>query len=421
MPVPPARRSAVLMRMILELEIIRGRVRYPAVPRPILLIGTFLVLAAALGVLWTQRFEQVPGTPVRTLADLRAGAPVMPGVEWLGSVDRPTLRLTVMPQQPGVAMRLVIPGAGAAEMLHFRYRVSARSLIPGSEKWQTGRILVEWHCADGSGRTSLNTVAGAMGDEQKGWDSLVASPAQGPAWPALRVEHLGLSGELELADMEITEVRERPLWRYGRVPLVLAWFAWFFGWIRSWPRVTPPRALAAASVWLFVCIQLAIPGPWEIQKPMIAGFNLGAVPRSEATNTAEAPPSVATGKPMALAASGAVTASGKIPPGGGLLLQAKNLFARIRPVLHVLMLALPALASAWLVGSRPTVFPAVFAALAIEGAQTLFGYGFDWIDVTDLLCNAAGIALGLWLAERKFLLRLVGRFFPGCGAKSVAG
>jgi glycopeptide antibiotics resistance protein len=38
---------------------------------------------------------------------------------------------------------------------------------------------------------------------------------------------------------------------------------------------------------------------------------------------------------------------------------------------------------------------AISLALAIEGGQVAFGYGFDWIDIFDLAFDAAGIVLGI--------------------------
>jgi hypothetical protein len=146
-------------------------------------------------------------------------------------------------------------------------------------------------------------------------------------------------------------------------------------------------------------VNFVIPGPWKIQKPMGVDFHLGNLAESIARKPAEAPPSVATGKTPAIE-SGAVAPSGKTPLSGGLPLRAKHLLAQARPLLHILLLCAPTLASALLAGRRPTLLLAILTSLAIEGAQIAFGYGFDWIDVIDLATDATGIALGLWLLGR---------------------
>ena len=74
--------------------------------------------------------------------------------------------------------------------------------------------------------------------------------------------------------------------------------------------------------------------------------------------------------------------------------------ARARPLLHSLLLFAPALALALLAGRKPAVFLAIPLALAIELAQVAFGYGFDWIDVLDLACDAIGIALAMWAGKK---------------------
>ncbi len=72
----------------------------------------------------------------------------------------------------------------------------------------------------------------------------------------------------------------------------------------------------------------------------------------------------------------------------------------LRPILHALLLFLPALAFAFLLNRKSAIMLAVGLAVAIEVAQTAFGYGFGWDDVGDLVTDAIGIALALWVWER---------------------
>jgi hypothetical protein len=366
--------------------------------RRVFLAGSFLVLVAALVLLWAHRFERVSGLPVWSLADLQTGVPEVPGVEWVGPADRPVLRLKAGAQKPRVALRLAIPGVPALEMLQLRYRVVASGLTPGKEKWETGRMLIEWHSEVMAGDVEQDPVGGIKLDEDSGHVTLIAMPENGPARPALRFEHLGLAGEFEVMDLEITAVRDRELWKTGRWFLACGWLAWLVACIGPFSTAARWRVLAAAGIWLVMGIQFVVPGPWKIERPLITAFALGETVNGQPS--IQAPPLVSSGANTAVSSSGAVPPSGKIPVRGGLALRIKLLATQARPLLHMLLLMGPVFASALLVGRRPTLFLAVLLSLAIEGAQVAFGYGFDWIDILDLATDAVGIALGLWLCCR---------------------
>jgi hypothetical protein len=365
--------------------------------RRVFLFGSFLFLVAALVVLWNHRFERVPGLPVWRLADLRAGMPEVSGTDWMGTADDPVLRLRVDAKTPRVALRLAVPGVPSVEMLHLRYRMVARGLVRGPEKWHTGRMVIEWHARDGSTAPEMDPVGGIDLDADSGRVALVAIPDEGPAVPALRLEHLGLSGEWELSALEIAAAQERPLWRVGSWMLSMCWMAWLFACLRSWPVVPIWRALGASSLWLLMGIHFAVPGPWRIQRPLAGDFRLGEIVASPVLKQA---PALERNESSPAIYSKETAAQGDILPRGSLALRVKALIVWARPLLHSLLLCAPVLASAWLVGRRPTLVVAVLLSLAIEGAQVVFGYGFDWIDIVDLLADAAGIVLGLWLCRR---------------------
>jgi len=366
--------------------------------RPVLLLaGSFIALLAALAVLWAHRYERAPGLPVWRLADLRQGTPEVAGVEWAGSADEPLLRLVRTAGKPPVALRLALPGAPAVEMLQLRYHLAARGLTLGKEEWASGRMMIEWFPPDGSADVEKDPVGGAKLDDRHGPVTLVAAPAQGPAVPALRLEHLGRAGEFEISALEITAVKERQLWKTGRWVLALGWLAWTFACIRAWPGVSRWRALAAAAVWVLMGIHFAIPGPWKIQRPLGTHFRLGET--AQARPSGQAPLLVEPHAPVQIA-SGAIPASGDVRVQGGMALRARYLLRHLRILLHVALLAAPTLAFAILLGRRNAIRLAIPLALAIEAAQVALGYGFDWVDVIDLLTDAAGIALGLWLAAR---------------------
>lgn len=86
---------------------------------------------------------------------------------------------------------------------------------------------------------------------------------------------------------------------------------------------------------------------------------------------------------------------GKIPDKGDFTLRLKHYIAKARPLLHIAMLFVPAWVIACLVGRRSAMSLSVILALATEAAQFAFGYGFDWVDIFDLVCDAMGIAFAL--------------------------
>lgn len=353
-------------------------------------------MLAALVAMWAFRFEVIPAARTWTLADLRSAAVPVEGAEWTGTVESPALRLWVSEAHPRVALRLALPEAPAVEMLQFRCRLRAQGLTQGSEKWQAGRIMIEWHPMDG-GDPELDPIGGIVDDNSSPDDPMVAVSAAGPAIPALRLEHLGRAGEFTLSDLEIIPLRERALWKTGRWLLVAGFLGWLYGLIRAGARISRPRALAAALVWLLMGVHFVVPGPWKLQRPLlVAEFQLGKADRMK--NPAHAPPAVATGR--ALPRSGEVPPSGYLLPQGSLALKVKLLVSQVRVLLHILLLLAPTLASAWLIGRRRTLVLAILCAAAIELAQMAFGFRFDWLDAIDLITDATGIAAGLWLANK---------------------
>ena len=135
-------------------------------------------------------------------------------------------------------------------------------------------------------------------------------------------------------------------------------------------------------------VNFVIPGPWKVQRPMVLPFQLGDTSGPGGGAWA---PAVET-SPMG---PQVIRASGDIPVQGSLPLRVKFLITRARPVLHALMLAAPAFLIAALAGRRAAWFLSGLLAVLIELSQWAFGYGFGMDDVIDLVCDAAGIGLGL--------------------------
>ncbi len=355
--------------------------------RRIILSISCVALLAALWGLWQCRFERTQGFPVWRLIDIRENAPPVPGVEWLGTEDHPIMRVAVDARNPVVATDFQIPGATAVKMLHLKFRLEARNLKRGKEKWEDGRFMVDWHDPAGMKNFKTDPVGSVVGNKQNGLENIVIETCGGAAVPSLRLENLGSSGAFEFSDLEITVVHERMLWKTGKWLLAIAWLAWGFFVIRSWPGISRWRALAGSAIWLLACMNFVVPGPWKVQRPMGENFNLGM--EAPAVTIGKTPPPVGMNV-------GAVTAEGKMPVQGSFALQVKLLFAQARPFLHALLLFAPTLAMMCFIGKKPALWLSIILAIAIESAQAVFGYGFDWIDIMDLTCDAVGVWLAVW-------------------------
>ncbi len=363
--------------------------------RRVTLSGTFLILLGVLYFLWQHRFERSPDFPTLRLADLRALATPVSGVEWLGPDLQPTLRLRVNPGHPRVIVHLDLPNLKAVDFLHLRYHVTARELMPGKEIWADGRCMIEWH--PGNGETEWeNDPFCSVRHDHEGWVAeRVARPDHPPAIPALRIENLGVSGDLEVSLFEATVLQETWIWKIGRWVLMGAWLGWAIAWIGVRGKAGRIRTVLAACIWLLMGIYFVVPGPWKSLHSFGTPFEIG----EEIKTVRDVAPS-ATGPRIASPAPQSGQAAllesvGEIPDKGDPALRFKHYASNVRPLLHALLLFGPTLLFACLVGKKSARSLAVLFSLAMEGAEFAFGYGFDWGDVYDLTCDAMGIFVAL--------------------------
>lgn len=365
--------------------------------RRALLIGSFLVLIATLYGLWVFRFERVPGSRAWSLADLRAGAPNLPEGMWIDDHGQTLFQLKLDDGCPKVAVRLAIPGIAPLRFVHIGFRMSAKGLKPGKQEWEDGRFLLEWHAPGWENRPETDYIASIRGGVDGALSNVVIDSESGAAVPALCLEHLGRSGEFELADLEITPVRERTLWTVGKWFLAAAWLFWGAAWMRSWPGVSKLRALAASCVGLTIGFSLIVPGPWDTIRPLGDDFHLGA--STAVGDTALAKPEA--GEIFSVM----IPPSGKLVEKGSLLLRIKLQISQARWLLHALLWAGSSMALALLVGRRPAILTSAMLALGMELAQLAFGFGSDWVDLIDLASDATGIALAMWVHNRWMVTR----------------
>ncbi len=352
------------------------------------LIASFLLLLVALWGLWQHRFERV-----QELSAWQLGAPdkALPrGV----SVNQDPLVLALLAEAKAAPVVCRMKMGGPVAYLHLNARSVAKILVAGAEPWLDGRCVIEWQPVDGH-PVEMDPVSTLRNDQDTGIEEMVMRPAHPPAIPVLRLEDLGVSGTFELHDFKATPVRESVAWKIGRWVLVIASLIWIVALVRVLnPRVKPAAAVMAAVMGLVMWTNSVVPGPWKKILPLASPFAV--------SNLSAGPISVLE-FPAAIAATPSVSA-GKIPDNGDFTLRIRHQADTARPLLHILLLAGPILLIALAAGKRPAWVLGAILSVAIELAQVAYGFDFDWRDVLDLLCDAAGILLALlvhtWLRRR---------------------
>lgn len=352
----------------------------------------FFTLSLALFFAWQYHFERSPEFPTYRLTDLRPQSVPAPGVKWSGGEKNPAITLRVDQPESPVVTRLEFPGISPVSALHLRYQISAGQLEPGKEKWADGRCIIEWH----SGKSGLtwenDAFTSIRHDDASGVVACVLRPEAAPATPVLRIENLGIAGDLTLSIFEVTVLRERAVWKIGRWILAAFWIAWVAACIGPLGKHRFVRPILAGVVSLLMVIYFVVPGPWNILHPLGGEFQMGP----EIQNLQMPPVHPETGDHPAPK----LESVGKIPDKGDLTLRIKHLADLARPFLHSLLLFVPALVVSCLIGWKRMIPLMALVSVAIETAQVMFGYGFDLQDVFDLLNDSIGIALAVLLYRR---------------------
>lgn len=313
---------------------------------------------------------------------------------------------------PHVVWVLPLASLGAMEALHVRTAVAAQGLRVGKMPWDDGRILIQWQSAVSAANEEMDPLASARDDQEIRSFEQVARPDSGNARPVLRLEHLGAKGDFLIKELELTPVRTTWLWRKMEWFLPLLWLGLVLAALsRRREQGRMLRPVLAAGLWLVVVLIFAVPGPWKSIHPIFGGFSL-AVPA--AMTVAASPPAQTArpvsgtstdqpGRPSAITnapESAPAQASGRILPNGGWLVALKMRLIHARPLLHALLLFLPTLCFAILLDPKRAMWLGLSIMMAIELAQVGFGFGFDRIDILDILADATGVFAALWVHRR---------------------
>lgn len=278
----------------------------------------------------------------------------------------------------GSYLDLHIPNAAPIQFLLTSYQIRAEDLVRGEEIWDDGRLTIEW--ADGQGTTQSDYLSSIDGNALYHSLSVVNHPRTSPATPMLRLENRGISGSVILDKLVLFPVEETWAWRYGRWALISGWLLWAGALAGVFQRKRL-KACCAAGIWVVVGTQLAFPGPWHNDRPWGSTFELTPPPDPSQLPSPMSSAHVEPSPPL------------DIPDRqGSPLLQIKAAFAKLRPILHLGLFFLPALAFLFLTSRLRAIALASSLAVGTELAQLGFGFGFDFTDITDLATDALGIS-----------------------------
>jgi len=365
-----------------------------------LTISLLLLIGGVVG-LWHFRFERAENSLEMRLLDLKRANPVLPaGAEWVECDGEDSLRLAVSASHPRVSLAVALPGVSVVEALHIRLRMTAKNLTVGKQVWDDGRVLLEWWSPDGIEKQEIDPLCSLRGDASSGDVSLVVRPISGGSTPRLRIEHLGIQGEIEISKFEWSAVRERTAWKVGQWILGACWIVWIYAFLSGLTSPSRIRKALAAVIWVALGIHFVIPGPWKSLRPILIPFEIGAETSplkasGESVDLAKEVNEAADSVLPAVESDVGTAALGRIPQQGNWLIQIKHQLSKVRPLLHGLLLFGPTVLFAFLVGQQRALLLAAGFAVAIEAAQIAFGYGFDYNDVFDLFANGFGLVVGL--------------------------
>jgi len=371
---------------------IRGVKLFHALPLFCILIGCMVAA-------WAHRFVPEDGAARVTLEALE-----LVGVNKPSSLRKEPGGITIAaaPGKPASAS-FAIPAIGEPEVIFVRSHVVADAIVVGPNRWDDGRLFIEW-MRNGE-VVGISGIDSARGHKDEGIRTLaIVSPVRG-AVPVLCFQNLGASGTYEIRMLDLVAARERKAWSSGKWFLAAGFLAVVAALVGGTKKPAPWRGWVAAGVWMLVATGYAFPGPWGVELPFITPFVFAELPAIEADANQE-------WHETAVAIENDEPLMDRLPPPNDLGLRLRLWLPWLRPLLHFALLFIPVLAMAWFVGARRAFWLGWALSLSIEAAQTLYGFGFGWDDVLDLVVNGIAISAAVW-AHGKFARRVHSRLpFP---------
>lgn len=340
-----------------------------------ILTVAFCLLALATSKIWNKRFQTEPDRAHVSLYDSQGGP----------------LRIERKMGEAAIARSIDLPIGGPVDFLHIKFSFRAVNLVGSAEKWEGGRLMVDWYGRDGH-LVAHDTLVSLEGyDENTQSTEMVVPSKISELYPSLRVEHLGLSGAMEIHDLQAYAVRERGGFQWFVFGLLILWSVWIYGFVGLLAKVCCFRKVLGSMMLLGMGWLLAVPGPWAYPRAIGGSFDTGLLPDEQVT---------VIFSPLDKKIANSLEPLGEMPVQGSWLVKVKIALSFLRPVLHVLLFAAPAFAMAMCCGPRCSWWSISMIAILVEVAQFGFGFGSDWIDLFDLLIDWLGIGAALWLYKK---------------------
>ena len=361
---------------------------------------------------WNCRFEQVPTAKPVTLASQDSRFQTIRGedrVRWL----REPPRLQIDAREPNQYPTVEIDPGDTPGASHFWVRMtsSGEELEAGDLPWQRARLVVNYR--DDRGELLPKTPGVSVGvgtfSSQTICKVVKIDPSEGRLY--FTIQNLALDGTFTVEELEIRAVRNRSWFPMVGLTLGFSWFLWILTVIRRWlGTVAGTRGHFVAATTFFAAGSfLVFPGPWHPLVPLGPLFMLPAapltVPDAVAAPTTPQSPAQHTGEPSTtMKPSASPQPRWQVPvhspPGTSVIERVFQFKEHFRPLLHLAAFAALTFIFSALLDPGKGWLPVSALGLASEAMQVAFGFGFDWLDVFDLLLDAAGIAFGLWLHHR---------------------
>ncbi len=338
-------------------------------------VALFCVLVVSTRIYWNSRFEAVQGIP---MVSVEAG-------------DKARICVERLPGERRIVRSIDLPLGSDVETLHIQFSYRAVHILEGTEKWENGRMILDWHDQDGR-LVAHDVIINMRGHDENPRHVEMIVPAKQPdSVPKLRIEHLGVSGSMEINDLKVMSVRISHGYAAFAFVLVILWGFFFYMFVGCLSEVSWHRRLIASVVLMAMGWFLVVPGPWVHPRPLAGAFLLGPNPEEQ--------------RSVVLSIEKNKTANdleplGSMPVQGSWLIQVKVLLSFLRPVLHIILFAGPAFFLAVCCGTRCAWWASVAMVLMVEAAQAAFWLSVDWLDVMDLAVDFMGIGAALWIYRK---------------------
>jgi len=311
-----------------------------------------------------------------------------------------------------------------AEHIWTRIRASGDRLVPGGEDWQIARVMLLWRNETGGLASRQDRLCGLKWPRERSTFESVVRLRTDLGTPVIAFQNLAQEGDFTIHSLEIIPVDQRWWFPYAATLLALGWCVLTAITFRRClvPGVNHWRIAPAAGAWVALAAFFLFPGPYYPWRPMLNGFELGEGSGGHREMANEAPGSMVPGRvagrqeaPTSLRF--AETGMPDYLPGEVLLEPDRKkdpvsvLFRwkkHIRALMHIGAFAAMVIGFSLLLGPARAWIPVALLGAGSELMQWLRGFGFDWLDIYDLLINGIGIAAGViavrmwvrWYTER---------------------